>query len=62
MLINARSLINKIDILRARIISEKPQIIGVTETWAHRDILDRELHVQGYNMIRRDRSNRHKGG
>ena len=34
MLLNAESLANKMDEFRARVAEKKPDIIGVTETWA----------------------------
>lgn len=40
----------------------KPDVIGVTESWATDDIPDSELGVVGYDMYRKDRSNGHKGG
>ena len=35
--------------------------ITVTEIWLSADVLDRELYLSGYTIIRRDR-NRHSGG
>ena len=53
---------NKFDIFSTRVNLEKPDIVGVTETWAHKNILDKELQLDGYNMIRRDRPSVHRGG
>ena len=33
----------------------KPHIIGVNESWAHNDITDAELGLEGYIMFRKDR-------
>ena len=33
----------------------KPHIIGITESWAHNDITDAELGLEGYVMFRKDR-------
>ena len=33
--LNARSIINKIDILQATVYDIQPDIIGITETWAN---------------------------
>jgi len=52
---NARSLINKIDNLELYAVEEKPDIIGITETWALETIGDGELSLEGYTMFRKDR-------
>ncbi|MBA1446783.1 MAG: hypothetical protein FE835_18145 [Gammaproteobacteria bacterium] len=39
-----------------------PHIIGITESWAHKDILDAELALTGYVMFRKDRQERKGGG
>ena len=62
MLINARSLINKVDIFKIRVNLDKPDVVGVTETWAHKDISNSELQLDGYNMIRYDRQTGIRGG
>ena len=33
----------------------KPNIIGITESWARNDITDAELGLEGYVMFRKDR-------
>ena len=38
-----------------------PDIICLVETWLDSDILDSEIEIQGYSIIRLDR-NRHGGG
>ena len=53
--VNARSLINKRDDFELYILEEKPDIVGITETWAVEDIGDSELSLEGYAMFRRDR-------
>ena len=35
--------------------------MALTETWLNNDIDDRELHLEDYNIFRRDRCN-HRGG
>ena len=40
----------------------KPNIIGVTESWANNDITDAELGLKGYVMFRKDRMGRRGGG
>ena len=39
-----------------------PDIIGVTESWAHSDILDSELALEGYDLFRKDRPVDRSGG
>ena len=53
--LNARSVINKLDIFNATVDATKPDIIGITETWAHEDVVDAELNIAGYIMFRCDR-------
>ena len=61
---NARSIINKRNELELYIMEEKPDIVGITETWAVDSIGDSELNIEGYSMIRRDRilGEKTKGG
>ena len=37
-------------------------IIGITESWANKDIEDAELGLTGYAVFRRDRMGRRGGG
>ena len=39
-----------------------PHVIGITESWANKDILDAELALTGYAMFRKDRRERRGGG
>ena len=39
-----------------------PHIIGITESWANKDITDAELGLEGYVMFRKDRMGRRGGG
>lgn len=57
---NARSLVNKLDELNLYLIEEKPDIIGITETWLNSSIDDSELKADGYAVFRRDRDNKYK--
>ena len=36
----------------------KPDIIGITESWAHEHTVDAELMLSGYVMFRKDRQER----
>lgn len=58
---NARSLLPKIDELRALSLAHKPHLICVVETWLDNNIKDCEIHIENYDSIRLDR-NRHGGG
>ena len=50
--------------LRTLAENENPDIIGVTETWANKDILNSELNISGCTSFRRDRTSdkRTRGG
>ena len=37
-------------------------VIGITESWANKDIVDAELALTGYVMFRKDRRERRGGG
>ena len=39
-----------------------PHIIGITESWAKKDIVNAELALTGYAMFRKDRLERRGGG
>jgi len=58
---NVRSLLPKLDNLKAECIIFKPDVVCICETWLGRDIDDTELSIDGYRTIRLDR-NRHGGG
>ena len=61
MCLNARSTINKKNELNI-MVDINPHIIGITESWANKDISDVELGLTGYVMFRRDRIGRRGGG
>ena len=58
---NVRSLLPKIDELRAVCETSKPDVICIVETWLDHNITNNELAIQGYQLFRLDR-NRHGGG
>ena len=60
--LNARSIVNKLDLFHATVIEMKPDIVGVTETWATDSILDSELDLEGYQKFRCDRQTGNRGG
>ena len=39
-----------------------PQVIGITESWANKDMVDAELALTGYVLFRKDRRERRGGG
>ena len=58
---NARSLLPKIDEVRAICANMHYDLVIVVESWLSAEVLDSEIHVPGYNPVRKDR-NRHGGG
>ena len=62
LLLNTRSVRNKIFDLSALLLIDSFNIVALTETWLDGNFDDRELHLEGYNIFRRDRSNQYGGG
>ena len=59
---NAQSVVNKIDLLQAHACELDPDILAITESWAHDEITKEELKIKGYELIgRRDRKDTLKG-
>ena len=58
---SSRSLLPKIDCLHTVATVNSPDCICVVETWLNGDILDNELCIEGYDILRLDR-NRHGRG
>ena len=57
------SLAPKIDEVREVVRRrEKFQFISIVETWLHNHIHDNVINLQGYNLIRRDRTSGQHGG
>ena len=61
MYYNVRSLLPKLDELKAICATSIPDIVCVFETWLDNSILDNEVTVPNYQLFRLDR-NRHGGG
>ena len=61
-MLNARSLVNKIDLFQSTVYNHNPDIIGITETWCNTNVLDAELQLTGYEFFRCDRKTQNKGG
>ena len=53
-LINARSVVNKQPEVAVFIQIQNSDLLLITESWLHQDILDSEVNILGYQMIRRD--------
>ena len=58
VLLNARSLVNKIDDIRCYVFETDPDIVMVTESWGRDAIDDVSLNLPGYFLKRRDRNSR----
>ena len=59
--LNINSLLSKIDELRLIAKKSKATIIGITESKLDGTVLDGEINIDGYELVRSDR-NRHGGG
>ena len=62
MQLNAESLANKMDEFRSRVAEIKPDIVGVTETWAKAEKSDQWYAIKGYQCIRSDNEDEVRGG
>ena len=60
--LNAKSIMYKKGELNIMVNDSDPHIIGITESWANKDITDAELGLEGYVMFRKDRMGRRGGG
>jgi len=58
---NCPSIYHKLDELRTLVSQHSPHVICLCETWLDDSILDDELFIPSFNLVRRDRS-RHGGG
>ncbi|VDP66125.1 unnamed protein product [Schistosoma mattheei] len=62
LLINARSLLNKISALRTSAFLAKPSFILITETWFSQAVSNSELNIQNHRLYRCDRETKRGGG
>ena len=62
MYTNANRLMDKLGELEYRVRCEKPDIIAITETWLTPEVQDSEAALDGYVLLRSDRSVGRKGG
>lgn len=61
LIVNCRSLRNKVDDFHLLLSSVQPAVVLGTESWLDATILDRELFPLGYHCFRRDRESRGGG-
>ncbi len=61
ILMNARSIVNKVTDLHSLLTTDRPHVVAITETHLDANILDTELVDNSYSVVRRDR-NRQGGG
>ena len=62
MVLNARSIFNKVDELKAHIDNYKSDILFVTETWLTESIPNEAVNISGFNIFRKDRTIARGGG
>ena len=62
LVINARSICNKMKVLKIYISHYRPTFIGITESWANEKLPDSFFQLAGYNLFRKDRHHRIGGG
>ena len=60
--LNARRIVNKKSELKIMVEDIDPHRIGITESWANKDISDAELGLTRCVMFMRDRKRRRRGG
>jgi hypothetical protein len=60
--LNVRSMINKMDALRILVEEKSFDIFTISETWLSQSILDSEVNISGYTLVRQDRDGRSSGG
>ena len=55
LVFNAQSIRNKMDLFRALLATEKPEIVGITETWIHTNTRDfeGEFEIPGYKTFKK---------
>lgn len=62
MVLNARSIFNKVDELKVHIENYKSDIVFITETWLSESIPNEAIHIDGFNVFRKDRTEMRGGG
>jgi hypothetical protein len=59
---NVRAICNKVDDLDLVLKMNEIDLAGITETWLNSNILDSCVNIQGYNIVRNDRTEKRGGG
>ena len=62
MYTNARSILNKVDLIGELVSQENPDVFAISETWLTPNVLDNEMCLYGYNLLRQDRISTRIGG
>ena len=62
VLINIRSIINKLHLVRDLIACHAPDILLITESWCSESTLDCDIALPGYALYRKDRASGRGGG
>ena len=62
ILLNARSIVRKVDELKLLVHDENSDIIFIIESWTAEHIAEAEINIPGYDLIRKDRMNKRGGG
>ena len=59
--LNAQSCVNKLDEIRLLVLESNPDFLGISETWLHDGIDSSEINIPNYELLRKDRDDRHGG-
>ena len=62
LLINARSLFNKMSELRTLVLVARPTVVLITESWCSSSVLDVHLGIDDYTLHRANRDGKRGGG
>ena len=54
--LNARSLLNNIDLVRLFLMNNKVSVCTISETWLTNNIPNKLIEIDGFNIIRNDRT------
>lgn len=54
--LNIQSLLPKLDLVKAWIHTSNPNVLVLSETWLRKSVSNTEVHVNGFNIFRQDRS------
>ena len=60
--INARSMLHKLTEIKLLALKIKPAVITISESWLDESQTDESIKIDGFNVLRRDRISKSKGG